>query len=460
MGKTIKAGRTGRSGDLSSTTVPWHSSPMQDVQARVFGCFTCGQFHLVPDLAPGSRVRCRRCRTVLVTRRRDPLRRTLAWGLAATVFFVAATTLPFMRIDLYGRARQIVLDSGPTALDADGLAALGVLIFFLTIAAPAVRILGLVYVTLGLHLRHPPHGMRFVLRLAERLRTWSMVEVYMLGLFVAYTKLADLADVTVLAAGYALGALMVLQAMTESCFDREAVWRAMERLGRVGDPARLAATLHANLASHLPTAGLIACQNCAFTVRGASGTDCPRCGGIVHARKPDAVARSWALLVAATILYIPANLLPILTAVELGKGQPATIIGGVRQLMQAGMYPLALLVFFASITVPAVKLLGLGTVLVTTQLRSRRRLRDRSRLFRVVEAIGRWSMIDMFMLSILVALVQLGFIASVTPGDGAVAFAGVVVLTMLAAMAFDPRVMWDAAFEARIVDGRLREAAA
>lgn len=171
---------------------------------------------------------------------------------------------------------------------------------------------------------------------------------------------------------------------------------------------------------------------------------CPRCGARLHRRKPNSLARTWALLLAACILYIPANTLPVMTVVWLGKGEPDTILSGVKVLIAGGMWPLALLVFFASITVPMLKIVGLLYLLISVQRRSRWRPRDRTRLYRIVEAVGRWSMIDVFMISILVALVQLGSLATIEAGTGAVAFAAVVILTMSAALTFDPRLIWEA----------------
>jgi len=144
-------------------------------------------------------------------------------------------------------------------------------------------------------------------------------------------------------------------------------------------------------------------------------------------------------------MYVPANYYPVLTFQQLGAGSPSTILGGVRELLSSGMYPLAALVFFASVAVPALKVLGLGLLLISTQTRRVSRLRDRATLYRIVNAVGRWSMIDVFMDSILVALVQFGAAVTIDPGVGAVAFAGVVIITMFAAESFDPRLMWDAA---------------
>lgn len=170
---------------------------------------------------------------------------------------------------------------------------------------------------------------------------------------------------------------------------------------------------------------------------------CPRCGAHLHLRKPNSISRTWALLIAAYILYIPANLLPVMTVISFGKGEADTILSGVKELIHAGMLPIALLVFFASITVPVLKLLALTYLLLSVQYKSQWRPRQRTMLYRMTEVVGRWSMIDIFMISILIALVKLDAVATIEPGPGAISFAAVVILTMFAAMSFDPRLIWD-----------------
>lgn len=176
---------------------------------------------------------------------------------------------------------------------------------------------------------------------------------------------------------------------------------------------------------------------------------CPRCGASLHLRKPNSISRTWALIWAAIILYIPANVYPVMTVISFGKGSPDTIMSGVMAFIEYGMWPLALLVFFASITVPMAKLTGMIYLLLSVQRKSRWRPKDRTVLYRVTEVIGRWSMIDIFMISILVALVKLQAIATIEPGPGAISFAAVVVITMIAANSFDPRLIWDAMEEKR-----------
>jgi len=200
-----------------------------------------------------------------------------------------------------------------------------------------------------------------------------------------------------------------------------------------------------------PTAarsGLMSCHACHQLSRIPAAFNrgdaiCPRCGAPLHLRKPNSISRTWALLIAAYILYIPANLLPVMTVISFGKGEADTILSGVKELIHAGMLPIALLVFFASITVPVLKLLTLTYLLLSVQYKSQWRPRERTKLYRITEVVGRWSMIDIFMISILIALVKLDAVATIEPGAGAISFAAVVILTMFAAMAFDPRLIWD-----------------
>jgi len=192
--------------------------------------------------------------------------------------------------------------------------------------------------------------------------------------------------------------------------------------------------------------GLISCHSCHLLSRSA-GQDaimtCPRCGTRLHRRKPNSIKRTWALVVAAFIFYIPANLLPITIVVSLGQAQSDTIMSGVIYFIHSGMWPIALVIFVASVFVPLLKLIILVFLLITVQRKSSWRPKDRTRLYRITEVVGRWSMVDIFVVTILVALVKLGGLASIQAQPGAVFFCAVVVITLFAAMSFDPRLIWD-----------------
>ena len=199
-------------------------------------------------------------------------------------------------------------------------------------------------------------------------------------------------------------------------------------------------------------AGYMTCHVCHQVNRATHGDHdvaCARCGAAVHYRKPDSIGRAWALLIAATILYVPANVLHVTETSALTGVQRDTILSGVIYLWTTGSIPVAALIFFASIIVPLAKIIALALLLITTQRRSTWRLVDRTRLYRVVELVGRWSMVDIYVIGLLVTLVQLGGLANIVAGPGAIAFGAVVVLTMFAAEAYDPRLIWDVAEEKR-----------
>jgi paraquat-inducible protein A len=195
-------------------------------------------------------------------------------------------------------------------------------------------------------------------------------------------------------------------------------------------------------------AGLVACEVCHLLSRPISAAApgfCPRCGEALAWRRHHSIQYTWALVIAAAICYIPANVLPVLTTNALGSSEPDTIMGGVILLYTTGSWPLALIVLVASVMVPLGKLVALSYLLITVQRGSLRSTQDRTRLYRLVEIIGRWSMLDVFVDTFTVALVQLQPLMSVEPGPGVLFFAAVVVLTMVAAESFDPRLIWDPA---------------
>ncbi|BBO87900.1 paraquat-inducible protein A [Desulfosarcina ovata] len=194
--------------------------------------------------------------------------------------------------------------------------------------------------------------------------------------------------------------------------------------------------------------GLVNCHSCGLLVRRAFPDGqrlyCPRCHARLHTRKPNSLSRTWALVIAAMIFYVPANLLPVTVTRYLGSTQADTIMSGVIYFMQTGSWGIAVIIFVASIVVPIAKLVVLSGLMISVQRRSSWRPRERAQLYRLTEAIGRWSMLDVFVVTVLVALVRLGYLSTIEAGPGVVYFAAVVVLTMIAAMTFDPRLIWDA----------------
>ena len=195
--------------------------------------------------------------------------------------------------------------------------------------------------------------------------------------------------------------------------------------------------------------GLVSCHDCHLLSRWQPPPTgqtpfCPRCGAGLHLRKPNSITRTWALLVTAIILYIPANVLPMTFTSSLGSTQGDTIMSGVIYFLFHGSPEIGVVIFTASIFLPIFKLIVLAYLLISVQRKSAWRPRDRTKLYRIIEAIGRWSMVDVYVVTILVALVKLGVFASIDAGPAAVYFAGVVITSLIAAESFDPRLIWDA----------------
>ncbi len=397
-------------------------------------CSHCGLFSALPEPPPPHALHCPRCDHALWRARRESLHFPLACGLAALLFYIFALVGPFLEITEYGRFQLARIATGPVQLTDQGYRLTALLVLAVTMIIPGIKLAILLLTLTGLETRSLPAAlMRRLFRWYAPLSPWAMVDVYLVGFLVAYIRLTDLASVHVDTALFALIGLMVCLAAVDANLDHDFIWRALDR-HRPSPPAP----------SSSEPGDLIGCHACGLLNHAHAGAPCRRCHATLHPRKPDSLNRSWALLSAAALLYIPANIYPVMVLTELGRTYPYTIMGGIRELLDENLWPLALLVFCASIMIPLIKLLALGYMLLATRKGSTLHLVGRTRIFRSIDFIGRWSMIDVFMISILVALVRFGEFADVRADLGAPCFAAVVVLTLFAVSAFDPRLMWDA----------------
>jgi paraquat-inducible protein A len=413
--------------------------PRDPAETVLRECPGCGLFQLEPALAPHTTAECSRCGTTLRRARRHPLQHSLALTFAALILLIVMCSSMLMTVSTSGIVHGAGIFSGPIELVERNMTSLAVVVVFVTVVAPLAKLTGTIYVLLRIREANPPRHLRRIFVWVERLTTWSMVEVFVLGVFVAYVKLGDLVKIELETGVYALLALTVVIVWADGALDREAIWDAFD-VGLARNRSRGVLT-----AGRVP-ARAVGCETCTLVVVPEDhGADCPRCGSPLHSRKPDSLHRTWALVIGAAVCYVPANVYPVLTVMQLGAGEPSTILGGVRELIHSRMYPLAALVFFASIAVPMLKMVGLTAMLVSVQIGHTRWLRDRTRLYYIIRWIGRWSMIDIFMEALLGALVQFGGVVTIEPGIGAVAFCAVVILTIFAAETFDPRIMWDSA---------------
>ena len=391
-------------------------------------CSDCGLLQRLPEPKAGHDRQCGRCgRSFGVGLTQGQTARALA--LTAMILFMLANVAPFMGLNFSGRDQTIHLGSGVEGLaERQGLLPVALFVLAIAILAPLGRMLALGTVLIRLQRNGRPKWLAHLLRFSEAMRPWAMLDVFLVGALVSLTKLNDLASVSVGIGFYTLGALVIVLALLDVSVDRGELWHSIEP---------------APASQHPPAGDWRGCLECGLVQEPSER--CSRCHARLHKRKPDSLQRATALVLAGFILYLPANLYPVLTVISLGRGHPATIMQGVIELMDGTDWPLAVIVFTASVAVPLLKLFGLSLLIVSTHLQAKGRLSDRTKLYRAIEFVGRWSTVDVIVAALLTALVTLGNLAHVEPGVGVLAFAGVVFVTMLATGLFDPRLLWDEA---------------
>lgn len=412
---------------------------------RLIACHECDLLQRDLPLPRSGVLRCRRCGAELARNHPDSLDRALAFTLACMVLFAIGNAFPIVGLDVNGVLVQTSLLGAARVLYDDGMWPIAGLVFATTFLMPLLQMATMAYLLLPLRFGRIPYRFDLVFRLLNLARPWGMTEVLILGMLVALVKLAHIASVVPGIALWTFGALMLLLAAASSAFDPREIW-ARTRTSQAVAPE----STHP-LTPGPPTAmgcGLLICHSCEQLVKPSAHSHeavCPRCGEHLHARKPDSIARTWAFLIAAMVLYIPANALPVMNTSSLFGSEKDTILSGVVYLWTSGSWPLAIIVFIASIAVPMLKIIALIFLVVSTQIGSTWSPQQRTRIYRVVELVGRWSMLDIYVITILVALVQFNALATIQAGPAAIAFGAVVVLTMFAAMSFDPRLIWDRA---------------
>ncbi|CAK7192299.1 Intermembrane transport protein PqiA [Commensalibacter sp. Nvir] len=420
------------------------------IARRLIECPSCGLLQIRPIIQQGEKMSCCRCHKELL---RHPLSKKwsfpFAFTISSVILYIVMISFPLLSIDLYGRTNQLGVFKGTVEFINQGWNAVGILVGLVVTFFPMLVIGLMVLILYFSRKKKLPSFFPKLLMSYQTLRPWSMIEVYILGVFVAYTKLIDMAHVELQISLYAIVLLMITMAVTDGCVDFAEFWSRCSLSNKkfyseldINSQGKKWLEVKNNNA-------FVSCECCQLVILADTSQAiallkrCPRCGKKLHRRKPNSLSRSMSLLIAALIFYIPANLYPIMHTTMMGKESNHRIFGGVLELWDNQMIPLALLVFFASILVPVLKISGLSVMIGASLFKSKRFLLERSRLFQIICWVGRWSMIDVFMISILIALIKFSSLATVKADLGIVMFAAVVVLTIFAADVFDPRLMWD-----------------
>lgn len=393
-------------------------------------CPDCGTLQDLPTLGFGASAVCVTCENQLERTRGRSMAAAFGCAVATLALLVPANVLPLMRVRLMGQYRESHIFSSVAMLWAHQWVVVAGLVGAFALVLPFVRfgLLSVVLACLVQGARPPWLGRAY--RWTQHLDLWAMPDVFLIGCAVGYSRVAANLPVTIETGGVCLILAAFGCMLVRATLDRRTVWRAIG--GERGAPP--------------PDQPAIACEMCDLVLSASDeGQPCPRCGLLLRTRKPNAVLTTVALTIAGFALYLPANIYPVSISTQLGRNVNHRIIDGIRELIQAGLWPLAILVTCTSILIPVLKLAGLSWFVASVRRRSTRHTVLKAKLYRVIDEIGRWSNIDIFTVAVFVPLMQFGRIASSRAGIGAPCFILVVALTMVASRAFDPRLMWDAA---------------
>ncbi len=406
--------------------VPGPVPPAHRAQ-HLLGCPNCGTLQRIPPAASFDVLDCAACGTGIDRLTGRSVTAALACAAAAFLLLIPANLLPLMTTSLVGVSRESHLGSSARVMFERGYPELGLAIGLMVVVLPLLRF-GLLTAVLGaLRLGRRPAWLGRVFRYDETLQTWAMADVFLLGFVVAYERLDQTLPVLIGTGALCFVAAAILGLFTRATLDRGAVWRAIA-------PDRPVSAGEA----------VLVCRGCEQTLPAAcEGGQCPRCQTRLRRRIPDSLVKTGALVIAAALLYLPANVYPIATLPIGLTSVKYTVIQGIIDLFESKLYGLAGLVFVASFAIPFLKVVAVAWCVVSVLRRSRRRLVAKTRLYRVVDEIGRWSMVDPFVIACFVPVTQYNTLVHGSAEAAAPAFTAVVILTMIATRCFDPRLLWD-----------------
>ncbi|MDO6515417.1 MULTISPECIES: PqiA/YebS family transporter subunit [unclassified Neptuniibacter] len=399
-------------------------------------CHCCDLIVEVSTLKPGCKAHCPRCGHLLSSQTANAYNKATAFAASALLFLLLSLPFPFMAFQSQGREQQVSLIQSGYDLLILGFPLLALLLSVFILIVPSLLLCAYLLILIPLR-KNTAYPWSYTLaRLIFTLHPWAMAEVFLIGVLVSLVKISGMADLVIGMSfwAYVLFALCLIATIT--CIDRLQLWHSLDKassIQRTPPKHNYGGAMQQQLQS---------CHCCGL-IHHLDAHNCQRCSSSLHPRIPASLQKTWAFLITGALLYIPANIYPIMHTRLLGADEPSTILGGVVLLWQHGSYPIALIVFIASILIPIVKMLALFWLALSVQAGHQNRVSERIWMYRMTELIGRWSMIDVFVVAVLVALVQLGGLASILPGIAVTAFAGVVILTMLSAINFDPRLIWD-----------------
>lgn len=400
----------------------------------------------------GSRLVCPRCKMNVRNPKKDTLNRTLALSLTGLFLFIPAHFMLLLQMESLGFFdKGTVLDS-MSAVYQQRYYFVSLMVLITAVLIPFVKLLLLFTVSFGLARNIFVRPLPFLFRWYCHIEEWGMTEVFLIGILITIIKMNHTADISYGSGFFSFVGLSLVLVGSVFTLDKHHYWNMIENLKKKeksGDATQKSRSLHVQPMQLALRAGLVQCHTCHRVIRyeeSAPGHSlhCPRCGGVVYKRIPNSTSTTWALVLTAVILFFPANVLPIMQVDFFGTPQKSTIMDGIISFFQSGSLGIGLVILTASILVPVFKIVGLAVLLYSIYFRRGFRLTEKSMMFRFIEFVGRWSMLDIFVIALLCALVDFGFFTRITAAPAATFFTLVVLSTMFAAISFDPRILWDA----------------
>ncbi|MER1968595.1 paraquat-inducible protein A [Castellaniella sp. GW247-6E4] len=391
-------------------------------------CPHCDTLHERVELTPRGRALCACCGANLYRRGVLDLNGWTAMSLAALAVFVIAQGFPIVSLSLQGRGVSVTYWEALLYIWDQGDWLLSIMTGLFGFWFPLLKIVLTLWAVRCISTGRIPGDFTLGMRLLRALTPWSMAPVLVLAIFVAIVKFAGMAALTVEPGmlGFFLLSFFLTGLGRLNAFE---LWDHAERAGLVETSGAHGSDL--------------ACHACGCVQGACASGRCRRCGARLHRRRQNITARVWALALAAAVVYVPANILPIMRIESILGASDHTILGGVVELWRLGSWDLALIVFVASVVVPITKLLALAVLMLLRQPRGARVQRQRTRMYEMVEFIGQWSMLDVFVVVLMGAMANFPGLTRILPGPGALSFGVVVILTMWATMSYDPRLGWD-----------------
>ncbi len=412
---------------------------------HLIACPDCDILLSKMETPAGHSLVCPRCARKINRKTNDSIVKALALSIAGLLMYLPAILLPLMTMKSYGFSDSANILDSIVNFYRNGYYFVSFMVLISAVLFPLLLLTSIFIISSRLYLKRYPSYLAGLFRAYLHLEEWAMIEVYLLGILITIIKMGKNTEIFYHPGMFCFSGLVLLTLAIATVIDHDHFWQTIESKGQ-GGQAYPAADHHPDKSADVSAAGhgLILCHICRkISPAVLEGERCPRCKETLHIRKPSSIPKTWALVLTSAIFLAPANILPIMRVDFLGIPSRSTIMDGIIYFFQHGSSLIGLIIFVASILVPVFKIVGLIILLSSNRVYDLKLLRQKTRMFRFISFIGRWSMLDIYVISLLSVLVDFGFFTSIHVAPAATYFCIVVASTMMAVITFDPRLIWD-----------------